>query len=352
MPPLEEPVNPSPEKKGGVALAMPRNCTFSAGDWSVLASFWYPVARLCDIRDKPLCARLLDQDIVLYRTSRGVTAAADLCIHRGAPLSMGRIQGEQISCAYHGYCYDADGLCVKVPAHPDAPSPQKLRLRVFRSAERYGLLWVCLDPASSDATPPYPEAESPGYQVINIPPLPWKAAAGRQVESFCDVAHFAFVHETTFAAASPAVPRYTVDATDYGLHADFTSNVGNVSDPGAASQTWRRVYDVHLPFTAHLVVHFPGKGHLAILNAASPRSARETTVFAVVARDFDLAEPVEEVIEFQKRIYAEDQAIVERQNPEDLPIELSEEVHVRADLTSVTYRQQLGRRGLGKSYTS
>jgi vanillate O-demethylase monooxygenase subunit len=91
---------------------------------------------------------------------------------------------------------------------------------------------------------------------------------------------------------------------------------------------------------------------MAILNAASPRSARETTVFAVVTRDFDLAEPVEELIEFQKRIYAEDQAIVERQNPEDLPLELSEEVHVRADLTSVTYRQQLGRRGLGKSYTS
>jgi vanillate O-demethylase monooxygenase subunit len=61
---------------------------------------------------------------------------------------------------------------------------------------------------------------------------------------------------------------------------------------------------------------------------------------------------VEEVIEFQRRIYAEDQAIVERQNPEDLPIDLSEEVHVRADLTSVTYRRQLARIGLGRTFTS
>jgi hypothetical protein len=72
----------------------------------------------------------------------------------------------------------------------------------------------------------------------------------------------------------------------------------------------------------------------------------------VVARDFDLEEPTESVVEFQRRVYAEDQAVVERQNPEDLPIDLSEEVHVRADLTSITYRRQLGRIGLGRSFTS
>jgi vanillate O-demethylase monooxygenase subunit len=299
-----------------------------------------------------VAARLLDQDLVLYRTSAGVTAAADLCLHRGAPLSMGRIRADHIACAYHGYCYDAAGRCRTVPAHPDLPIPGRLQLRVFRSEERYGLLWVCLDPVSRHGVPPYPEAGSDGFQVIHVPALRWRASAGRQIESFCDVAHFAFVHEATFAAASPAVPRYIVEATDYGLHADFTSNVGNVSDPGAAGQDWRRVYDVHVPFTAHLVIHFPGKGRMAILNAASPRSARETTVFAVVARDFDHGEPAGDLIAFQERIYAEDQAIVERQNPEDLPIDLSEEVHVRADLTSVTYRRQLGRRGLGTAYTS
>jgi vanillate O-demethylase monooxygenase subunit len=166
------------------------------------------------------------------------------------------------------------------------------------------------------------------------------------------VAHFAFVHETTFAAASPVVPRYIVEATDDGLHADFTSNVGNVSDRSAANQTWRRIYDIHLPFAARLVIHFPGQGRMAILNAGCPVSARKTNIFAVVVRDFDLDQPAGDVIEFQKRIYAEDQAVVERQNPEDLPIDLSEEVHVRADLTSITYRRQLARIGLGRTFTS
>lgn len=265
---------------------------------------------------------------------------------------MGRMRGNRISCAYHGYCYDAAGRCTEIPAHPGLPIPGKLQLRVFRCEERYGLVWVCLDRASTREIPPFPEAGLPGFQVIHVPPLAWAASAGRQLESFCDVAHFAFVHESTFAAASPVVPRYSVEATGDGLHADFTSNVGNVSDRGAADQAWRRVYDVRLPFFAHLRIHFPGKGVMAIMNAGSPVAARRTRVFAVVARDFDLDEPAEAVVEFQRRVYAEDQAIVERQNPEDLPVDLSEEVHVRADLTSVTYRRQLAAIGLGRSYTS
>lgn len=335
-----------------VQPALPRHCTFEAGDWRILSRFWHPVTQVAEIGDQPMAVRLLDQDIVIYRTGAGLTAAADLCAHRGSPLSMGRMADGRIACAYHGYCYDGAGICVQIPAHPGAPIPGKLRLQVFRAEVRYGLLWVCLDPDSPETIPAFPQAEAAEYQVVHVPTLSWAAAAGRQVESFCDVAHFAFVHTSTFAAATPVVPKYKVEPREYGLHADFTSNVGNVSDPRAASQEWRRIYNVHLPFVAHLEIHFPGKGTMAILNAASPRSARQTRIFAIVARNFDRDQPVAELIAFQQRVYAEDQAIVERQNPEDLPIDLNEEVHVRADLTSVVYRQQLGRRGLGRRYTA
>ena len=334
------------------ALFLPRNCTFSREDWTVLASCWHPVARVIDMGDQPVAVRLLDQEIVLYRTSQGITAAADTCAHRGAPLSLGRICNQHITCPYHGYSYDGGGRCTDIPAHPGAPIPSKLHLRVFRSVERYGLLWVCLDAASVREVPPLPEFGAPGFQTIHLPPFDWSASAGRQVESFCDVAHFAFVHENTFAVASPVVPRYDVEATNDGLHAEFVSNAGNVSAAAAATETWKRIYDLHLPFTARLVVHFPGQGRLVIFNASSPVSARRTKIFAVIAREFDHDRPAEELIAFQQRVYAEDQAIVERQNPEDLPINISEEVHVRADLTSIVYRKQLGRLGLGRSFTA
>lgn len=331
---------------------LPRHCTFAPTDWAVLAAHWHPVAPAATIGDRPLAARLLDQELVLFRSAGGVTAAADLCAHRGAPLSLGRVREGHIVCAYHGYCYDGAGRCTHIPAHPDAPIPGKLHLRTFPTAERYGLIWVCLAGEARAGIPAFPEFDASGYQTIPIPPMTWAASAGRQVESFCDVAHFAFVHENTFAVRDPVVPRYEAKAVPGGVYADFTSQVGNVSDPTAAAQTWRRIYQLSLPFTAHLVIHFPHGGRMAILNAASPVSARKTTVFSIVARDFEQDQPVEDVIAFQQRIYAEDQAVVERQNPEDLPIDLAEEVHVRADLTSVTYRRQLGALGLGRSFTA
>lgn len=336
------------------SLPLPRICTFSPSDWEVLARCWYPVALSTEVTDAaPVPARLLDQELVLYRTASGLTAAADLCVHRGAPLSLGGMRDGTIACAYHGYRYDGSGRCTLIPAHPGAPIPGKLALRVFPVIERYGLIWVNLDPAAKpDALPGFPESTDPAFQVVFVPPFDWAASAGRQVESFCDVAHFTFVHPTTFAASDPVVPRYEVEATATGVRAEFASRIGNVSDPAAAQQTWRRLYHLHLPFTAHLAIDFPSGGKLVVLNAACPVSARRTRVFAVVARNFDRDQPVADLIAFQQKVYAEDQRIVERQNPEDLPIDLGEEVHVKADRTSVEYRRQLGRLGLGRGFTA
>ena len=50
--------------------------------------------------------------------SEGVVAARDLCMHRGSPLSMGRVQGDEIVCAYHGWRYGPEGECVRIPSQP------------------------------------------------------------------------------------------------------------------------------------------------------------------------------------------------------------------------------------------
>jgi vanillate O-demethylase monooxygenase subunit len=334
---------------------LPRDCTFPVSDWHVLARRWHPVAWASAVDAlRPHAVRVLDQDIVLYRTGSGISAAADLCAHRGAPLSLGTLAEGCLVCPYHGYRYDAAGRCTSIPAHPEGPIPSRLTLRRFAAVERYGLVWVNLTPdaAREDDIPAFPQHAADGFQVIPVPPLDWAAAAGRQIESFCDVAHFAFVHPTTFAAADPVVPRYEVRPTSDGVFAEFSSRVGNVSDPSAAQQTWRRVYRISLPFVVHLAIDFPGQGQLVVFNAACPVSARRTRVFPIVARNFDRDQPVADVIAFQQRIYAEDQRIVERQHPEDLPLDLDEEVHVRADRTSIEYRRQLARLGLGRGFTA
>jgi vanillate O-demethylase monooxygenase subunit len=182
------------------------------------------------------------------------------------------------------------------------------------------------------------------------------AAAGRQVEGFLDVSHFAFIHQATFGETNNAlVPNYPVKITPTGFRADYVSTVSNyptrLKHLNPAGFKWRRLFEVSLPFTAKLTVTFPN-GTLCILNAASPVSARQTKVFCPICRDFDKDAPLEETLDFNHQVFDEDKAIVESQHPEDLPLDLSEEAHITADKSSITYRKLLAGLGLGKSYTT
>ncbi len=336
---------------------LPRNCTFPESDWRILANFWYPVAVANKIVDQPVAATLLDQKLVLYRTSKGVVAANNLCLHRGVPLTMGWCEEGHIVCKYHGFRYDGEGQCVKIPAHPDAVIPPKLRLHTYPVEEKYGLIWVCLSGNPANVLPDIPQWDATGYQCSIPDPLDLEAAAGRQLEGFLDVAHFAWLHHETFGDRNnPVVPNYPVEKTPSGLHIEYRSTVGNYLRQGGAAYAQEdgvvRVFDVTLPFSARLVVQMPDKARLVILNSASPVSARKTRLFPLLMRNYDLSEPVEPFIDYNNKIFNEDRDVVQAQCPEDLPIDLTEEVHIRADRTSIVYRQELARLGLGRNYTA
>ena len=55
-----------------------------------------------------------------------VAAFADECPHRGAPLSLGRLEGEELVCAFHGWRFGLDGAATCIPAlGADAPIPSR-----------------------------------------------------------------------------------------------------------------------------------------------------------------------------------------------------------------------------------
>ena len=94
----------------------------------------------------PVAVTLLATKVVLYRSSDGaVIAAPDRCPHREAPLSQGVVEDGCLVCPYHGWTFGDDGRCVRVPSATDhVPPPPRAHLATFGSAERYGLVWVCL----------------------------------------------------------------------------------------------------------------------------------------------------------------------------------------------------------------
>jgi phenylpropionate dioxygenase-like ring-hydroxylating dioxygenase large terminal subunit len=341
-------------------IAMPRECSFLPSDWAVLARSWFPVARSDALGDKPIAARLLDVDVVVYRTGATARVARDLCSHRGAALSRGWVEDDTIVCPYHGFHYAPDGRCTLVPAHPDLPISPKLRIATFPTVERFGLIWCTLnghDESADQCLPDFEAWDDPDFQPIMTPTIDINGSAGRQVEGFLDVAHFAWAHMESFGDRNnPLVPTYKVERTARGIRADYLSSVSNyprgMQHLAPPDFTWLRVFEVYPPFSARLIVHFPNGGRLWILNAASPIAARKTRLFCPLARNFDKDGPVEDVHRFNLTIFNEDRVIVESQRPEDLPLDAQMEAHIAADRTSIAYRRLLKDMGLGALYVS
>jgi len=339
----------------------PRDCSFTASDWAVLAPLWYPVAFAHDVATVPLAVRLLDERLVVWRAGDRVVVSRDLCVHRGVPLSLGWVEGEDIVCRYHGLRFGPDGACRAIPSEPGATPSRRLRIAVLPAVERYGLVWTSLDPAADPARVPiFPLWDQDGFEQILPPSIDIAGSAGRQCEGFLDVAHFAWVHHETFADRSnPLVPELRVQwEADGTLVSDYISDVANIPHgmtapaPVPDGFLWRRLYEVQFPFFPRLTIFFPAGRVLCLLNCASPVSARRTRLFVPIVRNFDQGADLAPVHEFNRRVFEEDRVIVESQHPEDLPLDLGAEAHIRADRASIAYRQGLKRMGLGRDYTS
>ncbi|MEE1925705.1 Rieske 2Fe-2S domain-containing protein [Pseudomonas sp. 148P] len=334
-----------------------RTSTFTPQDREILTRHWHPVAFSAEVTDKPHAVILLDEPVVLYRTGERINAARDICSHRGAPLSKGWVQGDNIICPYHGLHFGTNGRCTRIPSEPNANLTERHRIQIYQAREEYGLVWVLM---AGDSAPfaEMPTWHDSSFQRILPPAIDIAASAGRQVEGFIDVAHFAWIHHEAFAERdNPVVPTYKAEVTPYGVHAEYVSNVSNF--PKALQHRapddflWTRTFDVFAPFTARLSVDFPSPGErLVILNAASPISARKTRMFCAITRNFDQDLPLADVYAFNQQVFEEDRDIVELCRPEDLPLDLSLEIHIPADRSSTAYRRALSALGLGRAFTS
>lgn len=338
---------------------LPIHLTFEEQDWHILAEYWYPIALVRDLTEQPTSTLLLDMPLVIYKMGDEIIVAKDACPHRGVPLSLGKNDGQGVVCRYHGLRFGQEGKCNRIPAHPEHKISERFNLKTYAHVERYGLLWCSLK-AEIDSIPHIPDMphwDETEFQQLVCPPVDIQCFAGRQLEGFIDVAHFAWVHPDTFGDPDDAeVPDYKTTETANGFSADYMSSVGRYpigeAQRGEAGFQWLRHFEVHLPFTATLTIHFPHGARQVIMNAASPMSARQTRLFAPICRNYDKDLPVEDAYAFNLKIFEEDRLIVENQKPEYLPLDLSIEAHFPADRSSSMYRKLLRKKGFSPLFAA
>jgi nitrite reductase/ring-hydroxylating ferredoxin subunit len=112
------------------------------GDNDHFSQNWFPLCRSSDVPAGSVLGRnFLDGRVAVYRSDDGVAnVVSAYCPHNGADLSIGKVVGDRLVCAFHHWEFGMDGKCART-ANGDALVDG---MRVFRYPvkERFGLIWA------------------------------------------------------------------------------------------------------------------------------------------------------------------------------------------------------------------
>ncbi len=161
---------------------------------------WYVVCEESALRSKPIARTLLGTPIVVFRDSRGeVGALLDRCPHRNVPLSLGRVEGEDLQCGYHGWRFNREGRCTGVPGLCGSASDKARRVESFATRVHAGFVWVYATPDEEPVREAYvvPHASDRRYTTIRHV-VDFEGTVHATAENALDVPHTAFLHKGLF----------------------------------------------------------------------------------------------------------------------------------------------------------
>tara|TARA_B100001765_G_scaffold173779_1_gene116575 strand:+ start:121 stop:1083 length:963 start_codon:yes stop_codon:yes gene_type:complete len=307
----------------------------------LLLKDWYVICRKDEIdENKILLKYVFDQEIIIWKKKERIMAWENLCIHRGSRLSLGSINNGILKCAYHGWEYNQDAQCVKIPSQPDIKIPKKACVKSYKVIEKMNMVWINLSKEANDFVN-IKEFNESNFNHVASGPYIMNASAPRAIENFLDVAHFPFVHENHLGVKDkPMIDDYDVVSSNKGIHA---SNVKIFQpNPDGTNKSGEVIYDyhVHSPFVASLGKDVSKNERFVLVFYVTPISETESMIYTLTLMNFGKLDD-KIVRDYQDFITAQDVPIVESQRPELLPMDLQEELSIRSDKISIAYRRYL-----------
>jgi nitrite reductase/ring-hydroxylating ferredoxin subunit len=135
---------------------------------TLMRRYWVPVVFSHQIEkpdSPPLRARLLGEDLVVFRDSQGRVGLIDeACPHRTASMFFGRNEECGLRCVYHGIKFDVMGNCVDVPCVPPGTPENQIQaikknmaIKAYPCEEKGGVVWAYMGPP--ELKPGLPELE-------------------------------------------------------------------------------------------------------------------------------------------------------------------------------------------------
>jgi len=184
-----------------------------------ISNTWYIAAEPQELGERPLARTLLGKPVVLFKTQSGrIVALDDRCPHRFAPLSLGRVIGENLRCGYHGAEFDCNGACVAVPGQSIVPP--KAKITSYPLVQRHGYIWIWLgDPAGAADHSTIPHflyrSDHPGWDGGYGHFESIRANFNLINDNLFDITHAEYVHPESFGGEEMRIYRNAKPGTEY-----------------------------------------------------------------------------------------------------------------------------------------
>jgi phenylpropionate dioxygenase-like ring-hydroxylating dioxygenase large terminal subunit len=317
-------------------------------------NFWYALAFSDEITATPSRHRILAQDLVLWRGPSGeVRALSDLCVHRGARLSEGYLQGDNIVCPYHGWGYGSDGACTVIPAQGrDRPVSKRARVDSYPVEERHGWIWVFMGDLPEADRVPIPDLsfmDDPTYRSIRGE-WHWDANYERVVENGTDQSHTPFVHGGVFGNPDePEVGDFEVETGEWWARLSVEQK--SPKKPSSANPFRRTKYEgdpppvfvrtaFFFPSIVMIDLTIPNLGRQVIWDTNIPVDEDTTLTKWISMRNFFTSPWADRVAKkMVYKVFSQDDVVVKEIRPELIPEEMNGELHLRSDQMSIEYRK-------------
>ncbi|GHB59015.1 (2Fe-2S)-binding protein [Streptomyces umbrinus] len=231
---------------------------------------WYAAAWDTEVGRTLLARTICERPVVLYRTVEGrAVALADACWHRLVPLSMGRLDGDDLVCGYHGLAYGPNGRCSRMPAQ-ETLNPSAA-VTAYPVVERHRYVWIWPgDPGKADPA--------------LVPDLHWNddpewAGDGERIELDCDyrlvvdnlmdLTHEQFLHADSLAndELSDAEPDVAHDEDSVTLTRWMH---GIEAPPFLGMQLKRKAPEYRGPVDRWQIIHFTAPSTITIDVGVAP----------------------------------------------------------------------------------
>ena len=149
--------------------------------------YWHPVLVAAHLpKDRPVGVRVAGRDLAVFRARDGsLGALEDKCVHRRLKLSVGKVVGNKLRCAYHGWSFTTAG-------EGESPGTPKLYAcaKSYDCAEAFGAIWV----RERGADQPLPDLHTDGWAFAGCVINPIKAPLALLLDNFAEVEHTVAVH--------------------------------------------------------------------------------------------------------------------------------------------------------------